>query len=228
MLRSRDEAYERLRSLNQELVGLDESELASSMKTASESHYKFRKERVAEYLENSLQMDSHFLYQPRFIPLTKEEIQRRQSIAGKQTATVRRKNTLDNLSRIYASLIKSNKKVTQEVLAEQVGCSVRTVRRYWHELLPSAQQIQARFSQARVTEDKRCLSIYFPSLKLSASREEIQIDYSLEPAELSELGRKCCQRLWTNLSGGLSVPKLSISLVNTEGCYAVNSQIHRL
>lgn len=228
MCKSKEEAYERLKTLNSDLVGWSESELASSMKTASETHYKFRKETVAKYLENCLKMDTDFLFQPSSIPLTKAEIQRRQSKAGKQTAIARRKGTLDKLSRHYGSLIQNNEKVTQEVLAQRVGCSVRTVRRYWQELLSSPQLPQARFTQANVTEDNRCPSIYPPSLKLSASRKEIQINYSLEPVELSELGRKCCQRLWTNLVGGLSVPKLSISLVNTEGCYAVNSQIHRL
>lgn len=208
MCKSKDEAYERLKTLNSDLVGWEESELASSMKTASETHYKFRKETVAEYLGNSLQMDTDFLFQPSSIPLTKAEIQQRQSKAGKQTATARRKETLDKLSQHYCSLIQSSEKVTQEALAQRVGCSIRTVRRYWQELLSSPQLTQTRFTQTNVAEDKRCPSIYPPSLKLSASRENVQIDYSPGPVELSELGRECCQRLWANLAGG-SCPSLS-------------------
>lgn len=218
-------AFERLKKLNNELVGWSEAELRG-IETASKTHYKYLKRTIADYLEDNLQMDSSFLYQAVRIPLAKDEIKRRQSEAAKHTANVRKTDTFEKLCNGYASLKQTNEDVTQKALAEAVECSVRTVRRYWQELLTLTRQTQsAPFSRK---EDNRCPSIYPPSLKLSASRKEIQINYSLEPVELSELGRKCCQRLWTNLAGGLSVPKLSISLVNTEGCYAVNSQIHRL
>lgn len=186
-------AFERLKKLNNELVGWSAAELRG-LEMASKTQYKYLKKTIADYLEDNLQMDSSFLYQAVRIPLEKDEIKRRQSEAAKHTANMRKTGTFKKLYNGYVSLKQTSEKVTQKTLAEAVKYSVRTVRRYWQELITSTRQTQSE--PFCLQEDNRCLSIYPPSLKLSVVRAEIQIDYSLGHMDLVDQVTRvanCCE-----------------------------------
>ena len=91
---SKEEAYEAVKALNKEFIGLNDDELEAYLKTAKSKHYKCAKDTIAEYLESNLGISAHFLYENNKVPLTPEQIRERQQEGARQTADTRRTDTL--------------------------------------------------------------------------------------------------------------------------------------
>ena len=131
---SKEDALQAVLKLNAEFIGLEDGECQAYLKSAINKNYKFKKDTVANYLENHLGIDSGFLYSTKAKPLPHAEIKQRQASAGIATATSRRLSRIDTLTAAYAVLKQTRLTVTQEVLAGAAECSVRTVRRYWFQI----------------------------------------------------------------------------------------------
>lgn len=130
-LKSDEEAFETIKTLNDELIHLTDEELEAYLSTAKKIRYKYKKDSVADYLERQLGIKADFLYKDSPAPLPPEEIKRRQHIAAKVTAHSRSNKTLSRLLDALRSLMETRMLVTQEAIATVAGRSVRTVRRYW-------------------------------------------------------------------------------------------------
>ncbi|MBV1870899.1 MAG: hypothetical protein KUG76_08315 [Gammaproteobacteria bacterium] len=129
-------AFEALLPLNREFIGLDEEELRAYLKTACETHYKYRKDSLAEYLESNLGIDSSYLYDNPKAPLkSPAEVRASQRKSAQCTAQKRRDRTFNEILLAAQHLKKARMKVTQALLAKNTGRSVRTIRRYWPELI---------------------------------------------------------------------------------------------
>lgn len=131
---NKEDALQAVLKLNAEFIGLEDGECKAYLKSAINKNYKFKKDTVADYLENHLGIDSGFLYSIKPKSLPRAEIKLRQSSAGSATGAARRLSRLNALTAAYADLVKTRLTVTQEALAAALGCSVRTVRRYWQTL----------------------------------------------------------------------------------------------
>lgn len=59
----------------------------------------------------------------------------KRSIVGKESAKLKRAKTLGKLQECYILLSKSNKRVTQKMVAELSGKSIRTIKNYWHQII---------------------------------------------------------------------------------------------
>ncbi|NYZ70445.1 hypothetical protein H0A36_31010, partial [Endozoicomonas sp. SM1973] len=139
-------------TLNDELIKLPQDQLIKYLSTARKTHYKYRKDSIADYLERLLGIDSRFLFENNKTPLSPEEIKQSQSKAAQNTAQTRRKQTLNQLLEAVKKLVEAGLKATQVTIAELAGKSVRTVKRYWSE----------------ITQDKGVISftsIYSPPLR---------------------------------------------------------------
>ncbi|MBQ4839828.1 hypothetical protein [Pseudoalteromonas luteoviolacea] len=122
-----DEALEDIKSLNNEIIGLDEDELCSYLSTAIKKKYRYRKSTLATYLEQSLSMNTAFLYELAIkVRLTPEQVSERRSIGAKMTAKVKREKTLQRLKSILASTAN----MTLKQLSKAAGVSLSTVKRY--------------------------------------------------------------------------------------------------
>ncbi len=169
------EAMNKLKSLNNKLVGWPESELLASTKSAHKFRYKFTKDKVAERLE-ALGVNTTFLYRPKRTLLTHEQIIAKQSEAGKTTAIQRKNATYLRINKAYKVLAKNQTKVTQRQVADAAKLSERTVRRYWKEVL-------GQYEQHHSKQDKRSPSIYPVSLDVSVFTHELHISTKLvEPS----------------------------------------------
>lgn len=127
----KEEALKSVLKLNAEFIGLDEEECKAYLKSAIAKHYRFKKDTVADYLENHLGIDPGFLYHGKRSRIPASEIRSRQASAGRSTALTRRQTRLQTLVETYMNLVKTRLTVTQVDLANAVSCSARTVRRYW-------------------------------------------------------------------------------------------------
>lgn len=134
MKSTKEEALKIVIALNKEFIHLSDDELAAYLNTAKSKHYKYSKDTVAEYLESNLGISSRFLYENDKATLTPEQVRERQQDAAKQTADIRRTNTLQALRAALTILVETRLNVTQEAVAALSKKSVRTVRRYWREL----------------------------------------------------------------------------------------------
>lgn len=70
----------------------------------------------------------------------KKEVKRRQSLAGKRTSMMRRKSTLDILTKCYMHLLNKLRRVTQKIVSKVTGYSIRTVKYYWHYIVEGAKR----------------------------------------------------------------------------------------
>lgn len=129
-------ALEALLPLNREFIGLDEEELLAYLKTAQETHYKYRKESLAEYLETNLGIDPSYLFDnPKDPPKTPTQVREIQRQSAQCTAQKRRDRTFNEILAAVNHLKQDRLKVTQASVAKSTGRSVRTIRRYWPEVL---------------------------------------------------------------------------------------------
>ena len=93
------DAFKELEKINNDVIGLDSSELNAYLQTALKVKYKFKKDTLAKYVE-SLGINSDYLYvqKPKTSP---EQIKKSQSLAGYQTAKKRREATYHHLKQCF-------------------------------------------------------------------------------------------------------------------------------
>ncbi|WP_163836987.1 hypothetical protein [Spartinivicinus ruber] len=131
---SEEDAFKAILTLNDELIKLPQDQLIKYLSTARKTHYKYRKDSVADYLERLLGIDSRFLFENDKAPLTPEEVKQSQSVAAQTTAQTRRTQTLSQLMQAAKQLVEAGLNATQTAVAGLAGKSVRTVKRYWSEI----------------------------------------------------------------------------------------------
>ncbi len=64
----------------------------------------------------------------------------RQSASGKRTSKIRRERTIMSLKDAYYRILSGQSRVTQRMVAEYTGLSIRTVKYYWHEVIEGAKR----------------------------------------------------------------------------------------
>ena len=74
-----------------------------------------------------------------FNPESGLTLQEKRVIVGTENGKLRRKRTLKELNDIYNELTISFKKVTQEILKDHSGYSIRTIKNYWHNIIDGAE-----------------------------------------------------------------------------------------
>ena len=131
---SPEDALNSVLQLNKEFIHLDEEQARSYLKTALTTHYKYRKDTIASYLESNLGINPEFLFQTKKIKLAEAEIKSRQKQSALKTSTSRRKTTLSAINEAISTLEKTGLKVTQKSVALLSKRSERTVRRYWKDV----------------------------------------------------------------------------------------------
>ncbi|CAM4140421.1 hypothetical protein BIW53_12010 [Pseudoalteromonas byunsanensis] len=129
---NKETAFEKLIKINEELIGFSLEELDGLTKTAKITIYNYRKETLAEYLEELLGYCPEYLCTKPKVKLSKDEITQRQSKAAKSTAAKKRNNSQEIVAKAIKQLTKeTGKKPTQRQVAERAGVGLRTVKRYW-------------------------------------------------------------------------------------------------
>lgn len=129
---NKETAFEKLTKVNDELIGFSLEELEGLTKTAKITTYNYRKETLAEYLEELLGYCPEYLCTKPKIKLSSDEIRQRQSKAAKCTAAKKRNNSQEVVAKAIKELIiETDKKPTQKQVAERAGLGLRTVKRYW-------------------------------------------------------------------------------------------------
>lgn len=133
--KSPEDALDSVLQLNKEFIHLDEEEARGYLKTALNTHYKYRKDTIAAYLESNLGINPEFLFENQKIKLTEMEIKSRQKKSAVKTSSSRRTTTLSAIKEAISTLEKTGVKVTQKSVALLSNRSERTVRRHWSEVL---------------------------------------------------------------------------------------------
>ena len=135
-----DDAYEKIKTDNDAFIHLSEKELKSFLSSARRKQYKYKKETLASYLENNLNMDTSFLYSKpdEKVRLTPEQVREKQSEAALKTASKKRMGTRSKLINAYYALTASASQVSLEAIARRAGLSRRTAYRYKDELNEAA------------------------------------------------------------------------------------------
>lgn len=129
---NKETAFEKLTKINDELIGFSLEELEGLTKTAKITTYNYRKETLAEYLEELLGYCPEYLCTKPKIKLSSDEIRQRQSEAAKCTAAKKRNNSQEIVAKAIKQLTKeTGRKPTQRQVAERAGVGLRTVKRYW-------------------------------------------------------------------------------------------------
>jgi len=70
-----------------------------------------------------------------FNPESKLTAKEKQSISGKETGRLRKQRTIDELVQLYLLIQVTDQKVTQKKLNEHSTKSIRTIKKYWKEIL---------------------------------------------------------------------------------------------
>ena len=129
-----DSAFNRVRQINERLIGLTDDELARYLKTAQNTLYKYKKDSISEYLSRQLGMDTSFLYQSK-TKLTPEEVAIARKASALTTAKRKAEGTFSRILKAARELLSDQSPLTQTSVAAICGRSERTVRRYWKDLL---------------------------------------------------------------------------------------------
>lgn len=66
------------------------------------------------------------------------ELKRRQRLSGFRTSRMRRERTYEVLLSTYSRILSTNERVTQRLVSEQSGNSLRTVKYYWPLIVQGA------------------------------------------------------------------------------------------
>ncbi len=132
-----DQALERVKELNAELIHLPEKDLIQYLSTAKKTLYKYKKDTLADFLEQQVGIKADFLFRPSPAPLTPDEVKARQAHAARTTAINRLVRTRQRLISCFQALQQTCLTVTQSLLSERSGFSMRTVKRHWRFLLDS-------------------------------------------------------------------------------------------
>lgn len=138
-----DLAFEEIRRINDSKIGLSSDELESFLSTARKKKYRYRKETLANYLVNNLDMNVDYLYDSIKVRLTPLEVSIRRQHGALLTAASKKQRTLDSLIQKRSQLLAMGYQVTQANLAEAINISERTVRRYWRILLDKQEVISS-------------------------------------------------------------------------------------
>lgn len=129
---NKDTAFEKLVKINDELIGFSLEELDGLTKTAKSTFYKYKKDTLAEYLEDLLGYRPEYLCTKPKVRLSSDEIKQRQKKAAKDTAIKKRNSSRELVREAFNELInETGKKPTQRQVAERAGLGLRTVKRYW-------------------------------------------------------------------------------------------------
>ncbi len=64
----------------------------------------------------------------------------RQSASGKRTSKIRRERTIMSLKDAYYRMLSGQSRVTQKMVAEETGLSIRTIKYYWKEIIEGAKR----------------------------------------------------------------------------------------
>lgn len=150
MLPDENEAYRRVCEINRTLIGLDQTMVDSYLSTARKTHYKYRKESLAQYLEQQLGMRTDFLFSPNKTIKSVDEIRAAQHESAINTAKARRSKTVRRMFEAITDLIKSNAPISQNAIAAICGRSVRTVRRYWADITTEVIRSRSIYSPPQV------------------------------------------------------------------------------
>lgn len=133
-IQDEEAAYQRVRQINEQYIGLTDDELSRYLKTARKTLYKYKKDSIAEYLSRQLGMDVSFLYQDKH-KLTPEEVNAARREAALTTAKKKAESTLERIISAARDLLSQQAPLTQVSVAAICGRSERTVRRYWQKML---------------------------------------------------------------------------------------------
>lgn len=137
-----DQAEQTITALNNELIGLPDKELHANLQTARRVRYRYKKATLAAYL-TQIGIDAAFLYPERAAKRSPDAIHAAQSEAGVRTSASRRHETLERLTAAANDMVQGRVLPTVSAVAAAAGRSVRTVQRYWSQLLA-------------LMDDKRC------------------------------------------------------------------------
>jgi len=70
-----------------------------------------------------------------FNPASNLSLDEKRSIVGRVVGILRKKKTIQKLIVIYLQLDLKNQYVSQRMLMENSGVSLRTIKKYWHEII---------------------------------------------------------------------------------------------
>jgi hypothetical protein len=132
-------AWERIQTINKELIGLTERELVTYLSTAKTVKYRYSKSTLASYLESQIGLDPSFLYKGK-VTLTTQEVAERQSQGAQKTAMFKSQQTLTELCNAAKALACSHT-LTQAKLVTSTSKSLSTVKRYWVRILAVLQGV---------------------------------------------------------------------------------------
>lgn len=144
-LESKEDAFEKIKADNEAFIHLSEKELTSFLSSAKTKQYKYKRDTLAAYLENNLNMDTSFLYSKSDVKvrLTPAEIKEKQSDAALKTASKKRQGTIQTLTDAYLLVAKMNHKVSVQDLVKHTNVSRRTVYRYWRDITNNGSAIRS-------------------------------------------------------------------------------------
>ena len=129
---NKNTAFEKLTKINDELIGLSKEELINLTKTAKTTHYKYKKETLADYMEDLLGLSPEYLNTKPKVKLSEAEIKERQKKAATETAVKKRSNSQQLVKKTVKKITKeTGNKPTQQAVALLTNLSLRTVKRYW-------------------------------------------------------------------------------------------------
>lgn len=131
---SEEKALETIKSVNNAFIKLPKEELLNNISTARNTHYKFRKESLAAWL-NELGINTSYLFATRKpSAMTTAEIKQRQILAAHKVAKIKKQRTVLQITQAIKGLVEAGSKATQQSIAQVASVSVRTVQRYWGAL----------------------------------------------------------------------------------------------
>lgn len=129
---NKNTAFEKLTKINDELIGLSLEELVSLTRTAKTTHYKYRKETLADYLKDLFGFCPEYLNIKSKVKLSSDEIKERQKKAATDTAIKKRSNSQQLVKKAVKKITKeTGNRPTQQAVALFTNLSLRTVKRYW-------------------------------------------------------------------------------------------------
>ena len=120
---------------NQSFIHLPLEELTKYLSTARTTQYKYKKETIAQYLSENLNMQTDFLYDfSKKASLTPLEVRKKQKESALSTAEKKRLNTLSSIRTAIVKITTEKLLLTAKLISKYSGIQVRTIYRYWSEI----------------------------------------------------------------------------------------------
>lgn len=140
--KSKEVAFEAIKKINSEIIGLQESELERYLQTAIHGKsgnrkgpiYRYNKKGMATFLKQ-LGIDTSYLFENDKVTLTDDEVRERKSSGAKITNEAQKKNSLDQIRKAFYALKDQGKKTTKAAVSKLSGKSLSTVHRAWNEVI---------------------------------------------------------------------------------------------